>query len=166
MKLMIFTEGTIIMHKNAAGRTRMEIVKQVKSGEKSVHDSKSYLPVGSSVHKLINWKNDGAKIFYLTSRTKSKEIDCIGNVLKIYMFPKGTLVFRRKGEEYKDVAERIMPDILIEDDCESIGGKNEMTITNVSTSAKKKIKSIVVKEFSGIDKLPDKLDRLLRFHRR
>ena len=35
-----------------------------------------------------------------------------------------------------------------------------MTITNVRPAIKKKIKSIVVKEFSGIDKLPDNVKKL------
>ena len=56
-----------------------------------------------------------------------------------------------------------MPDVLIEDDCESIGGKDEMTITHVKPDLKKKIKSIVVKEFSGLDHLPDKISALLKY---
>jgi len=54
-----------------------------------------------------------------------------------------------------------MPDILIEDDCESIGGKNEMTITHINPKLKTKIKSITIKEFEGIDHLPDKISELL-----
>ena len=64
-------------------------------------------------------------------------------------------MFRRDGESYKDIAERIIPDILIEDDCESIGGEKEMTITFVIPEIRQRIKSIVVKEFQGIDYLPD-----------
>ena len=36
-KILIFTEGTIIVHKNAIGRSRKEIVKQVEENEKSVN---------------------------------------------------------------------------------------------------------------------------------
>ncbi len=50
-----------------------------------------------------------------------------------------------------------MPDILIEDNCESIGGVKEMVYTNIKNKLKDKIKHIVVKEFEGIDHLPDKL---------
>jgi len=53
-----------------------------------------------------------------------------------------------------------MPDILIENDCESIGGQKEMTITFVKPRVKQKIKSIVVKEFQGIDHLPDSINSL------
>ena len=160
MKILIFTEGTIIMHKNAVGHTRDEIVKQVEQKEKSVHDYKSYVPVGNAVKKLQNWKNDGAEILYLTSRRKPEEIKQIQNVLKKFSFPDGQLLFRQKNEEYKDVAERIIPDVLIEDDCESIGGIDEMTITHVKPEIKKKIASIPIKEFGGIDHLPDKISAL------
>ena len=56
-----------------------------------------------------------------------------------------------------------MPDFLIEDDCESIGGEKEMTITFIKPEIKEKIKSVVVKEFGGIDYLPDNLDELLKY---
>jgi len=59
------------------------------------------------------------------------------------------------------VAERVMPDILIEDDCESIGGESEMIYPHIREDLKQKIKSIVVKEFQGIDHLPDSLTALI-----
>ena len=160
MRILIFTEGTIIMHKNAVGHTRDEIVQQVEDKEKSVHDYKSYVPVGNAVKKLQNWKNDGAEILYLTSRRKPEEIQQIQNVLKKFNFPDGQLLFRQKNEEYKDVAEKIIPDVLIEDDCESIGGIDEMTITHVRPDIKKRIKSVTIKEFGGIDHLSDNISAL------
>lgn len=163
MKILIFTEGTIIMHKTTIGHSREEIVKQVENEQKSVHDYKFYVPVGDVVKKLKNWKKDGAEILYLTSRRKLEEIKQIQNVLKKYDFPEGQFLFRRKGEEYKDVAERIVPDVLVEDDYESIGGIDEMTITHVKPEIKKKIKSIPIKEFGGIDHLPDKISALLKY---
>jgi hypothetical protein len=36
MKLLIFTEGTIVMHKGGVGRTRAEIVKQVEDDCESI----------------------------------------------------------------------------------------------------------------------------------
>ncbi|MFH1253785.1 MAG: hypothetical protein V1664_05690 [Candidatus Uhrbacteria bacterium] len=156
MKLLIFTEGTILMHKNAVGRSREEIVRQVEDHEESVADFSSYVPIGWAVEKLKNWKNNGVEIFYLTSRRVSEEIDQIRAVLKKFDFSEGQLLFRQDGEEYKDIAERIVPDILIEDDCESIGGVDEITITHIDPEIKNKIKSVVVKEFAGIDNLPDK----------
>jgi hypothetical protein len=157
MKILIFTEGTIIMHKNAVSHTRKEIIKQVEAGEESVCDYNSYVPIGNAVKKIQNWRNEGGEILYLTSRRKHEEIKQIQNVLKKFKFPEGQILFRKKEEEYKDVAERIIPDILIEDDCESIGGTDEMTITFVKPKIKEKIKSIPIKEFGGIDHLPDRI---------
>jgi len=86
MRILIFTGGTIIIHKNAVGNTREEIVKQVKENEESVHDYKSYIPIGNAVKKLQTWKNQGAEILYLTSRRKPEEIKQIQNVLKNIIF--------------------------------------------------------------------------------
>jgi len=155
MKILIFTEGTLLMHSGASGKSRPEIVKQVVKKEKSVRDYPSYLPVGNCVQKLNHWIKRGVIIEYLTSRTDPKEIRDIQNVLDAYKFPFGKLHFRRTNEEYKDVAERVSPDILVEDDCESIGGLDEMTYTHISPSIKAKIISVPVKEFGGIDHLPD-----------
>ena len=55
-----------------------------------------------------------------------------------------------------------MPDLIIEDDCESIGGSSEMTYTYLKTELKAKIKLIVVKEFEGIDHLPDGINDLIK----
>jgi len=151
------------MHKAGVGLKREEIVKQVENQEASVKDYSNYIPIGNSVKKLESWKKQGAKVFYLTSRKSKTEIAQIKKVLKKYYFPEGELLFRKTNEDYKDVAERIMPDILIEDDCESIGGIKEMTITNVKPEIKKRIKSLAIKEFGGIDNLPDKLDLLYNY---
>ena len=82
--------------------------------------------------------------------------------LEKYGFPKGQVFYRQKRESYKDIAEKITPDVLIEDDCESIGGEKEMTITFVKPEIKQKIKSVVVKEFSEIDDLPNNLEDLIK----
>lgn len=153
MKLLIFTEGTILMHKNAFGHTREEIVQQVKVGEQSVHEYESYVPIGGAVEKLKNWQAQGLEIVYLTSRKSETEINNIQSVLDKYNFPKCNLEYRRENEQYNDVAERILPDILIEDDCESIVGVPEMTITHVKQDIKDKIKSVPILEFGGIDHL-------------
>ncbi len=62
-----------------------------------------------------------------------------------------------EGEEFKDIAERLMPDTIIEDDCESIGGEDQMTYTHIKPELRKRIKLITVKEFGGIDHLPDNI---------
>ena len=172
MRILIFTEGTIIMHKDAVGHTREEIVKQAKEKIKNwilgtifrkkgnLFYYKSYVPVGNAAKKLRNWKKDGAEILYLTSRRIPEQITQIRKVLKKYDFSDGLLLFRQKGEGYKDVAERAVPDILVEDDCESIGGIYYMAIAHVKSETKNKIKSIRIKEFGGIDHLPDKISAL------
>jgi len=157
MKLLIFTEGTILMHKSGKNCTRKQRVKQVKEREKSVFDYNSYIPIGKAENILNRWQKQGIKIIYLTSRTKPVEIKQIKRILAKYKFPKGKLAFRKKGQKYKDVAEKQLPDILIEDDCESIGGKKQMTYTYINPQIKKKIKLISVKEFRGIDHLSNVL---------
>jgi hypothetical protein len=155
MKILIFTEGTIIMHKNAEGQQRDEIVRQVKSKDESVRDYASYIPIKNSAQKIKQWKKYGAEIIYLTSRKNNNEINDIQSVLKRYDFPKGKVLYRENNENYSDIAEKLLPDILIEDDCESIGGVDEMTITQVNPEIRQKIKSVPVKEFGGIDHLSD-----------
>jgi hypothetical protein len=152
MKILVFTEGTIIMHHGAIGLPRESVHKQVVDGEDlSIRDWKTYVPIGNAVGKLQSWKRQGAEIFYLTSRTKPSEIEDIDGVLKRFGFPEGQLLFREKGEQYKDVAERIMPDFIVEDDCVSIGGEVEMTYTYIKPELKKRIKCLTVNEFGGID---------------
>ncbi len=74
------------------------------------------------------------------------------------------MFFRQGGEEYKDITEKVLPDILIEDDCESIGGVKEMTISDISQNLKAKIKFILIKEFQGIDHIPDDLSDLQNYN--
>jgi len=151
------------MHCGGIGHTREEIVKQVEEKENTIYDLASYVPVGSAVEKLKTWKNQGAEILYLTSRARSDEVASIEGILKKYGFPVGQLLFCRENQQYKDVAERVIPDILIEDDCESIGGIDEMTITHVKAEIRERIKSIPVKEFGGIDHLPDEITALREY---
>lgn len=162
MKILVFTEGTILMHKNAAGCSRKEIVKQVQDKELSVKDYSSYIPIGDSPKKLTKWKQPGVEILYLTSRRKPEQIKNIKSVLNKHHFPSGELLFRKEGEEYKDVVERIIPNVFIEDDCESIG-EDEITISHVNPRIRKRIKSILVKEFAGINHLPEKIRDLHNF---
>ena len=162
MKILIFTEGTILMHKSAAGHTREEIVRQVTEKDHSVKDYSSYIPIGNSPKKITKWKQQGAKIFYLASRRKPEQIKDIKNVLKRYNFPDGELLFRKEGEEYKDVAETMIPDVFIEDDCESIG-RDEITYPHIKPKIQDKIHPIIVKEFAGIDKLPNDMKELNKF---
>jgi hypothetical protein len=179
MKILVFTEGTILTHKRWIGIPREEVVKQVKKWSSLSKEELEKLqktgcapspgyfaalvPIGNCVRKIETWKNQGATIVYLTSRRKPEEVNAIKKILDKYKFPEGELLFRKEGEDYKDVAEKVMPDIIIEDDCESIGGEEEMTYPGIRPELKPRMKSIVVKEFSGIDHLPDNAAELVRF---
>lgn len=130
MKILIFTEGTVIMHALAKGLSREERVRQSQAAviqriipfkvtRGSVYDFENYISVGNAVEKLKFWKQQGVEIFYLTSRRKKSEIDFIEKILSKNNFPDWqNLYFRKRGEKYKDIAERLVPDVLIEDDCE------------------------------------------------
>jgi hypothetical protein len=174
IKILIFLQGTIIMHKNAQGKTREETIKQVKDKELSVRDFLNYIPIGNASEKLNKWVQQGAEICYLTSLSENKKVrgdETVGKeglkadnvVLRKYNFPEGIIYHREINEDYKDVVARILPlpNIIIEDDCESIGGKKEMTFTYLKEDLKSKIKSIPVKEFGGIDYLPDDIYALV-----
>jgi hypothetical protein len=164
MKILVFLHGTTIMHKNAKGLARQEIIKQVVEGDEPIHDYASYIPVGNAVDKLREWKAQGAKICYLSSHKSAEDVEKDKLVLKKYAFPDGQTFYRRNREEYKDVVERIrpLPDVIVEDDCESIGGEVEMVYPNLKRELQNKIKSIVVEEFEGIDNIPGKISELMK----
>lgn len=163
MKIMIFLHGTSIMHKSGIGKTPQERVKQVEENDPSVHNYESYVPVGKADEKIRKWVNQGAEVVFLSSHKSSEDVEKDKQVLKKYNFPEATVYFRENGKTYAQVAEEVMPDVLIEDDCESIGGEIEMTYPHISPEKQKLIKSIVVKEFSGIDYLPDNIEELLNY---
>lgn len=160
MKIMNFLHGTVIMHADALGKSREERVEQSLRRDASVLDYANYVPVGNAVEKLRKWQQQGAEIIYLSSHQNNEDIRKDIVVLSKYNFPDAPVLYRRGKDTYADVAERVMPDILIEDDCESIGGEIEMTYPHIIPSKRKLIKSIVVKEFEGIDHLPDDINQL------
>src|SRR5437879_1642159 len=164
MKVMIFLHGTAIMHRHGLRVTREERVKQVMEGtDASLHDYASYVPVGHAVEKIRKWREQGAEMCYLSSHTTLDGVEKDQVVLHTYRFPEGEVFSRASGQSYQDLAETVLPDVLIEDDCESIGGESKMTITHVRLAYKQHITSIVVKEFEGIDHLPDTLAALKNY---
>ena len=181
MDIGVFTEGTVLMHQEArdvprevrvrqsklAGIQREEVYQKFgalsayKPEQGSVHDYENYVPVGEAVDKLKTWKGQGVTIKYISSRRAGVEIDAIRKVLAKYGFPDcHNLVFRQEGEGYEDVIERAVPDVLIEDDCESIGGNKEMIYTRLRAETKQKVRSVSVREFGGIDQLPEDVKQL------
>ena len=85
----------------------------------------------------------------------------IAELLSKYSFVGVYLVARESRESYKDIIEELKPNILIEDDCKSIGGSWQMCIHKVEPRIKEKIKSIVVAEFKGIDQLTTEVNELI-----
>ncbi len=160
------------MHKSALDKQRKEIVKQIKQNEASVKDYKNYIPIGNASNKLSNWNKQGVKIAYLSALKKSKLVRADETTKKLnvdkiildkYKFPKGRVYHRKPNERYKNVIGRMkpLPDIIIEDDCESIG-KQEITYNSLDDKLKKRIKSVIVKEFGGIEHLPDNINDLIK----
>jgi hypothetical protein len=147
MKIMMFLHGTAT--KPAAD-------------DKDGHDFARYEPAGKAIEKLKQWESQGAQICYLTSHEQAAGVEIDKKVLAKFGYPEGEIFYRQDGESYAAVAERVLPDILIEDDCASIGGEKEMTYPHLREDLKPKIKSVVVKEFQGINHLPDSLAELLK----
>ena len=155
MRLLVFLHGTTLMHPGAAGRSREERVAQVRAGaDPALHDYASYVPVEGVVAKLRRWQEQGADITYLSSHRSAADVAKDALVLEKHGFPPGRILAREPGESYGDVVERERPDVLIEDDCESIGA-GEITYPQLRPALRALIKSIVVPEFGGLDHLPD-----------
>ncbi len=164
MRLLIFLQGTAIMHAGGIDRTREERVAQVRTGaDPTVRDYAAYAPVGGVVVKLHRWREQGAHIDYLSSHRNRDDLAKDSFVLQKYEFPRGRVLAREPGESYGDVAGRERPDVLIEDDCESIDAPDEITYPQIRADLRRRIKSIIVPEFGGIDHLPDSLDALAAF---
>jgi len=78
MRILIFTEGTILTHKNWIGFGREETVRRVRSGTSpDLAYFVDSVPIGNSVEKTGTWAGQGAEIVYLTSRRKREEITVI-----------------------------------------------------------------------------------------
>src|SRR5262249_46397699 len=90
----------------------------------------------------------------LSSHRSSDAVALDAAVLRRNGVPTGRVLHRTFGESYGDVAGRDVPDVLIEDDCESIGGAQELTFLQIRPEIRGSIISIVVPEFGGIDHLP------------
>lgn len=143
------------MHSAALGRTRAERVKQVVEREASIWDFAAYVPISSATAKLHTWAKHGAEISYLSSHRNVEDVQKDLSVLRKYGFPDGEVYYRTRDEGYSEIVERMKPDVLVEDDCESIGGREEMVFPQLKPEVRSNIKSMVVKEFEGIDHLPD-----------
>lgn len=154
--VLVFTEGTVLMHASGVGLPREDIVDQVRVGtDPSLKDFARYVAIGQAPEKLQAWRHAGASIAYVTSRRTVEEVRLIRGVLRANRFPRGRVLFRAGSEDYADVAARSRPDVIVEDDCESLGGEFEMTYPHLPSLLQERIRSVVVPEFGGIDHLPE-----------
>jgi hypothetical protein len=163
VRVMVFLHGTTIMHAAGVDGPREIRVRQSKERDPSVTDYPNYVPIGHAAEKLEAWASKGAEIVYLSSHRDSLGVVADRVVLNRYAFPPGDILWRAEGESYGDVVARAAPDVLVEDDCESIGGRGETATAHLSPEVAKKVRSLVVREFEGIDHLPDDPRRLVTF---
>jgi hypothetical protein len=157
VKILVFLQGTVLMHRGAVGLSRDERVRRVRDGtDPSVRDFGSYVPVGNAIEQLRTWREQGAEIYNLSPHRKPENVARDEALLRELGFPPGPVLSRSADETYGAVAARLAPDVIVEDDCESIGAA-EVTYTQIPLETRRKIKSIVVPEFAGLDHLPDRL---------
>lgn len=133
-RIMIFVEGTTFY-------TKFLMFLFSKYG---------YKPIGNAVEIVNGWQKQGYEI-YLCSYVRKGRYRFIKQIIDFYGMKYTEILCREKGEQYNEIVERIRPNILIEDDCKSIGGQKEWCITNVRKELKEEILSIIVPEFKGID---------------
>jgi len=159
---MVFLHGTSIMHASATGRPRSARVEQVVGKDPAVVDYASYVPTDGAVAKVMAWQRRGAEICYLSSQRTAATAAIDKSVLAAYGFPAGDLYYRAHGESYADVVRRWSADVLVEDDCESIGGSDRTAASELGRSAGQAVPCVVVPEFGGLAHLPDEPADLLR----
>lgn len=145
LKIMVFTEGTILKPKNAFLHFNIS----------------TYIPIENAVDIIKSWDEQGAEIIYVTSSRKLKQVDAVNANLLKHKFKGTKLYYRNENQEYRDIVGLVVPNVLIEDDCRSIGGESQMCITHVKPEIKNKIKSIAVQEFKGIENLAKELSNLI-----
>lgn len=134
MKIMIFIEGTTFY-------TKFPLYLFTKHG---------YKPIGNAVNAVNSLYDKGHSI-YLCSYVRRSRYKFIRSIIDFYGMKYTAILCRKNGEQYGEIVERLKPDILIEDDCASIGGLKKCCITGVKEDIKAKIKSVIVPEFGGID---------------
>jgi hypothetical protein len=161
---MVFLHGTSIMHGSAAGQPRVNRVRQATSKDPAVMDFASYVPTEGAVAKLTAWQHRGAEICYLSSHRTAAGAAIDNSVLAAHGFPAGPLYYRARGESYADVARRWSADVVVEDDCESIGGQARTTASALARTPGQAVRCVIVPEFGGLRDLPDDPAGLLSEH--
>ena len=136
-KIMIFVEATILTPKynnNILSRISMT----------------TYIPINNAIETLKKWQEEGYEVIYLTS-LKGRRAMKMAQHLDELGFTGSMVGYRQKNQDYATLIKEELPDILIEDNCLSVGGEQNMCYNLLSDELKKEIKHIVVEEFKGID---------------
>lgn len=136
-KIMIFVEGTILKP-----RFENNILSRISVT--------NYVPIGDAINTLKKWQEEGYEVIYLTS-LKGRGAMKMAQHLDELGFTGSMVGYRQKNQDYATLIKEELPDILIEDNCSSIGGEENMCYNLLSEDLKKEIKHIVVEEFQGID---------------
>lgn len=135
-KIMIFVEGTILKPKHNNIISRICVT--------------SYVPINNAIETLKKWQEEGYEIIYLTS-LKGRKAMKMAQHLDELGFTGSMVGYRQRNQDYATLIKEELPDILIEDDCESVGGEENMCYNILNEDLKKSVKHIIVKEFNGID---------------
>jgi hypothetical protein len=162
MKVGVFLHGTAIMHAAAAGAERDERVRQVLRRDPSVLDFASYVPTPGTAQKLAAWQRHGATIVYLSSHRHRDDIRADESVIGRYRFPAGPVHGREEGEDYGSLVERLGLDVLVEDDCQSIGGTAQTCAAELNPASRQSLRCVVLPEFHGLADLPDDPSELFK----
>lgn len=135
-KIMIFVEGTILKPKYNNILSRISMT--------------TYIPINNAIETLKKWQEEGYEVIYLTS-LKGRRAMKMAQHLDELGFTGSMVGYRQKNQDYATLIKEELPDILIEDNCLSVGGGQNMCYNLLSDELKKEIKHIVVEEFKGID---------------
>ena len=135
-KIMIFVEGTILKPKYNNILSRISMT--------------TYIPINNAIETLKKGKEEGYEVIYLTS-LKGRRAMKMAQHLDELGFTGSMVGYRQKNQDYATLIKEELPDILIEDNCLSVGGEQNMCYNLLNDELKKEIKHIVVEEFKGID---------------
>ena len=135
-KIMIFVERTILKPKYNNILSRISMT--------------TYIPINNAIETLKKWQEEGYEVIYLTS-LKGRRAMKMAQHLDELGFTGSMVGYRQKNQDYATLIKEELPDILIEDNCLSVGGEQNMCYNLLSDELKKEIKHIVVEEFKGID---------------
>jgi hypothetical protein len=155
MRIGVFLHGTAIMQAAGADVDRDERVRQVVSGHPSIWDFADYVPTPGTAGKLAAWNRYGASVVYLSAHRQAEDVEADEAVLRRHGLSAGPVCAREVGEDYGQLVERLELDVLVEDDCESIGGVSKTCTFMLSPETRRSVRSIVLPEFLGLADLPD-----------